>query len=111
MYMQNYKDILVYKTYRINLDNKLEAYNIFDNTKTYMRACKAIDEYLKTKDRDKLKTDIDSAVKGEQYARFEYEGIVTDLIGNKQFKIDTYQQFTVNLDMFVNCLVGVLDDR
>lgn len=50
MYMQNYKDILVYKTYRINLDNKLEAYNIFDNTKTYMRACKAIDEYLKTKE-------------------------------------------------------------
>ena len=48
MYMQNYKDILVYKTYRINLDNKLEAYNIFDNTRTYMRACKAIDEYLKT---------------------------------------------------------------
>ena len=111
MYMQNYKDILVYKTYRINLDNKLEAYNIFDNTKTYMRACKAIDEYLKTKDRDKLKTDIDSAVKSEQYARFEYESIVTDLIGNKQFKIDAYQQFAVNLDMFVNCLVGVLDDR
>lgn len=111
MYMQNYKDILVYKTYRINLDNKLEAYNIFDNTKTHMRACKAIDEYLKTKDRDKLKTDIDSAVKSEQYARFEYESIVTDLIGNKQFKIDTYQQFAVNLDMFVNCLVGVLDDR
>ena len=81
MYMQNYKDILVYKAYRINLDNKLEAYNIFDNTRTYMRACKAIDEYLKTKDRDKLKTDIDSAVKSEQYARFEYESIVTDLIG------------------------------
>lgn len=111
MYMQNYKDILVYKAYRINLDNKLEVYNIFDNTKTYMRACKAIDGYLKTKDRDKLKTDIDSAVKSEQYARFEYESIVTDLIGNKQFKIDTYQQFAVNLDMFVNCLVGVLDDR
>ena len=111
MYMQNYKDILVYKTYRINLDNKLEAYNIFDNTRTYMRACKVIDEHLKTKDRDKLKTDIDSAVKSEQYARFEYESIVTDLIGNKQFKIDTYQQFAVNLDMFVNCLVGVLDDR
>lgn len=111
MYMQNYKDILVYNVLRINLNGNLETYNIFNNTKTYMRTCKAIDEYLKTKDRDKLKTDIDSAVKSEQYARFEYESIVTDLIGNKQFKIDTFQQFAVNLDMFVDCLVGVLDDR
>lgn len=83
MYMQNYKDILVYNVLRINLNGNLETYNIFNNTKTYMRACKAIDEYLKTKDRDKLKTDIDSAVKSEQYARFEYESIVTDLMSNQ----------------------------
>ena len=109
--MQKYKGVLVYNVLRMNLDGKLETYNIFDNTKTYMRACRAIDKYLKTKDKEVLKADIDIAVKSEQYARFEYESIVTDLIGNKQFKIDTYQQFAVNLDMFVNCLVGVLDDR
>lgn len=35
MYMQNYKDILVYNVLRINLNGNLETYNIFNNTKTY----------------------------------------------------------------------------
>lgn len=106
--MQNYKGILVYNVLRINLDGKLETYNIFDNTKTYMRACRAIDKYLKTKDKEVLKTDIDNAVKSEQYARFEYETVMTNFSERDKYKIDTYQQFVINLDMFVDYLVSRL---
>ena len=53
--MQNYKDILKYNILRTNLDGKLETYNIFDNTKTYMRACKTHRRVFKDKRQGQVK--------------------------------------------------------
>lgn len=48
-----YRDILVYNTFRTDF-GKLVIYNIFDNVRTYSNSVKAIEQFKKDKDRDKL---------------------------------------------------------
>lgn len=99
-----YRDILVYNTFRTD-SGKLVIYNIFDNIHTYSNSVKAIEQYKKDKDREKLRDSIEEAVKLEQLSRFEYESVVSDVFETFSTKIDTYEQFYVNIDLFIDALI------
>ena len=99
-----YRDILVYNTFRTD-SGKLVIYNIFDNVRTYSNSVKAIEQFKKDKDRDKLRDSIEEAVKLEQLSRFEYESVVGDVFETFSTKIDTYEQFYLNIDMFIDALI------
>lgn len=99
-----YRDILVYNTFRTD-SGKLVIYNIFDNSCTYSYSVKAIEQFKKDKDRDKLRDSIENAVKLEQLSRFEYESVIGDIFETFGTKIDTYEQFYLNIDMFIDALV------
>lgn len=100
----DYRDILVYNTFRTD-SGKLVIYNIFDNVRTYSNSVKAIEQYKKDKDREKLRDSIEEAVKLEQLSRFEYESVVSDVFETFSTKIDTYEQFYLNIDMFIDALI------
>ena len=99
-----YRDILVYNTFRTDFE-KLVIYNIFDNSRTYSYSVKAIEQYKKNKDREKLRDSIEEAVKLEQLSRFEYESVIGDIFETFSTKIDTYEQFYLNIDMFIDALI------
>lgn len=99
-----YRDILVYNTFRTD-SGKLVIYNIFDNSRTYSYSVKAIEQFKKDKDRDKLRDSIEDAVKLEQLNRFEYESVVSDVFETFSKKIDTYEQFYLNIDLFIDALI------
>lgn len=99
-----YKDILIYNAFRTD-SGKLVIYNIFDNSRTYSYSVKAIEQFKKDKDRDKLRDSIEEAVKLEQLSRFEYESVVSDVFETFSTKIDTYEQFYVNIDLFIDALI------
>lgn len=99
-----YRDILVYNTFRTD-SGKLVIYNIFDNSRTYSYSVKAIEQFKKDKDRDKLRDSIEEAVKLEQLCRFEYESVISDVFETFSTKIDTYEQFYVNIDLFIDMLI------
>lgn len=99
-----YRDILVYNTFRTDF-GKLVIYNIFDNSRTYSYSVKAIEQYKKDKDREKLRNSIEEAVKLEQLSRFEYESVIGDIFETFSTKIDTYEQFYVNIDLFIDALI------
>lgn len=99
-----YRDILVYNTFRTD-SGKLVIYNIFDNSRTYSYSVKAIEQYKKDKDREKLRDSIEEAVKLEQLSRFEYESVVSDVFETFSTKIDTYEQFYINIDLFIDALI------
>lgn len=99
-----YRDILVYNVFRTD-SGKLVIYNIFDNSRTYSYSVKAIEQYKKDKDREKLRDSIEKAVKLEQLSRFEYESVIGDIFETFSTKIDTYEQFYLNIDMFIDALV------
>lgn len=99
-----YRDILVYNTFRTD-SGKLVIYNIFDNVRTYSNSVKAIEQYKKDKDREKLRDSIEEAVKLEQLSRFEYESVVSDVFETFSTKIDTYEQFYINTDLFIDALI------
>ena len=100
----DYRDILVYNVFRTD-SGKLVIYNVFDNSRTYYNSVKAIEQYKKDKDRDKLRDSIEEAVKLEQLSRFEYESIVGDTLETFNTKIDTYEQFYINIDLFIDALI------
>lgn len=99
-----YRDILVYNTFRTD-SGKLVIYNIFDNIRTYSYSVKAIEQFKKDKDRDKLRDSIEDAVKLEQLSRFEYESVIHDMSETFSTKIDTYEQFYINIDLFIDALI------
>lgn len=99
-----YRDILVYNVFRTD-SGKLVIYNIFDNSRTYSYSVKAIEQFKKDKDREKLRDSIEEAVKLEQLSRFEYESVVSDVFETFSTKIDTYEQFYVNIDLFIDALI------
>lgn len=99
-----YKDILIYNAFRTD-SGKLVIYNIFDNIHTYSNSVKAIEQYKKDKDREKLRDSIEEAVKLEQLSRFEYESVIGDVFETFSTKIDTYEQFYLNIDMFTDALI------
>lgn len=99
-----YRDILVYNTFRTD-SGKLIIYNVFDNIHTYSRSIKAIEQFKQDGDREKLRDSIEKAVKLEQLSRFEYESVVSDVFETFSTKIDTYEQFYLNIDMFIDALV------
>lgn len=99
-----YRDILVYNTFRTD-SGKLVIYNIFDNSRTYSYSVKAIEQYKKDKDREKLRDSIEEAVKLEQLSRFEYESVVGDVLETFSTKVDTYEQFYINIDLFIDALI------
>lgn len=99
-----YRDILVYNVFRTD-SGKLVIYNIFDNSRTYSYSVKAIEQFKEDKDREKLRDSIEEAVKLEQLSRFEYESVVSDVFEMFSTKIDTYEQFYVNIDLFIDALV------
>ena len=99
-----YKDVLVYNVFR-TASVKLVIYKIFDNSHTNSYSVKAIEQYKKDKDREKLRDSIEKAVKLEQLSRFEYESVIGDIFETFSTKIDTYEQFYLNIDMFIDALV------
>ena len=99
-----YRDILVYNTFRTD-SGKLVIYNIFDNSRTYSYSVKAIEQFKQDGDREKLRDSIEEAVKLEQLSRFEYESVVSDVFETFSTKIDTYEQFYLNIDMFIDALI------
>ena len=99
-----YRDILVYNTFRTD-SGKLVIYNIFDNIHTYSYSVKAIEQFKKDKNREKLRDSIEEAVKAEQLCRFEYESIISDSLETFTTKIDTYEQFYINIDLFIDSLI------
>lgn len=100
----DYRDILVYNVFRTD-SGKLVIYNVFDNSRTYSYSVKAIEQFKKDKDRDKLRDSIEEAVKLEQLSRFEYESVVSDVFETFSTKIDTYEQFYINIDLFIDALI------
>lgn len=103
--IDKYKDILVYNTYRISFRDELEKYNIFDNLSTLLWSCRAIEQYKTDKDIEELKTNIICAVMLEQCCRFEYESGISNYNGKKTWRIDTYNQFVLNIDLFIQYLI------
>lgn len=99
-----YKDILIYNTFRTD-SGKLVIYNIFDNVRAYSYSVEAIEQFKKDRDREKLRDSIENAVKLEQLCRFEYESVVSDTFETFKTKIDTYEQFYVNIDLFIDALI------
>ncbi len=99
-----YRDILVYNAFRTD-SGKLVIYNVFDNVRTYSNSVKAIEQFKKDKDKEKLRNSIEEAVKLEQLCRFEYESIVGDVFETFTTKIDTYEQFYINIDLFIDALI------
>lgn len=99
-----YRDILVYNTFRTD-SGKLVIYNIFDNVRTYSNSVKAIEQFKQDGDREKLRDSIEKAIKLEQLSRFEYESVVSDVFETFSTKIDTYEQFYVNIDLFIDTLI------
>lgn len=99
-----YKDVLVYNVFRTD-SGKLVIYNVFDNVHTYFYSIKAIEQFKKDKDREKLRDSIEEAVKLEQLCRFEYESVISDVFETFNTKIDTYEQFYINIDLFIDALV------
>lgn len=99
-----YRDILIYNTFRTD-SGKLVIYNVFDNVHTYSYSVKAIEQFKKDKDREKLRDSIGEAVKLEQLSRFEYESVVSDVFETFSTKIDTYEQFYINIDLFIDALI------
>ena len=73
-----YKDILVYNTFRTD-SGKLTIYNVFDNIHTYSNSVKAIEQFKKDKNKEKLRDETEEAVKLEQLSRFEYESAISDV--------------------------------
>lgn len=101
-----YKDILVYNTYRISFTGELEEYNVFDNLNTLLWSCRAIEQFKHNKNVEELKTNIVCAVMLEQCYRFEYESDISGFDGKKTRRIDTYNQFILNADMFIEYLIS-----
>lgn len=99
-----YRDILVYNTFRTD-SGKLVIYNIFDNIHTYSNSVKAIEQFKKDRNREKLRDSVEEAVKIEQLSRFEYESVIGDTFETFSTKIDTYEQFYVNIDLFIDALI------
>lgn len=99
-----YRDILVYNTFRTD-SGKLVIYNIFDNRRTYSYSVKAIEQFKQDGDREKLRDSIEEAVKLEQLSRFEYESVVGDVFETFSTKIDSCEQFYLNIDMFIDALI------
>lgn len=99
-----YRDILVYNTFRTD-SGKLIIYNVFDNIHTYFRSVKAIEQFKQDGDREKLRNSIEEAVKLEQLSRFEYESVISDVFETFSTKIDTYEQFYINIDLFIDALI------
>lgn len=104
--IDKYKGILVYNTYRISFRDELEKYNIFDNLSTLLWSCRAIEQYKTDKDIEELKTNIICAVMLEQCCRFEYESGISNYNGKKTWRIDTYNQFVLNADLFIQYLIS-----
>lgn len=100
----DYRDILVYNVFRTD-SGKLVIYNVFDNSRTYSYSVRAIEQYKKDKDREKLRDSIENTVKIEQLCRFEYESVVGDVFETFSTKIDTYEQFYINIDLFIDALI------
>ena len=99
-----YRDILVYNTFRTD-SGKLVIYNVFDNIHTYSYSVKAIEQFKKDKDREKLRNSIEDVVKSEQLSRLEYESVVSDVFETFTTKIDTYEQFYINIDLLIDALI------
>lgn len=99
-----YKDVLVYNVFRTD-SGKLVIYNIFDNIHTYSYSVKAIEQFKKDKNKEKLRDSIEEAVKLEQLSRFEYESVIGDALETFSTKIDTYEQFYLNIDLFIETLI------
>lgn len=99
-----YKDILVYNTFRTD-SGKLTIYNVFDNIHTYSNSVKAIEQFKKDKNKEKLRDSIQNVVMLEQLSRFEYESVISDAFETFSTKIDTYEQFYLNIDLFIDVLV------
>lgn len=104
--IDRYKDILVYNTYRISFLGELEEYNVFNNLNTLLWSCRAIEQFRTNKDVEELKTNIVCAVMLEQCCRFEYESDISGFEGKKSWRIDTYNQFVLNVDMFIQYLIS-----
>lgn len=104
--IDKYKDILVYNTYRISFLGELEEYNVFNNLNTLVWSCRAIEQFKNNKDVEELKTNIVCAVMLEQCCRFEYESVMSGIDEKKTWRIDTYNQFTLNVDMFIQYLIS-----
>lgn len=104
--IDKYKDILVYNTYRISSLGELEEYNVFNNLNTLIWSCRAIEQFKHNKDVEELKTNIVCAVMLEQCCRFEYESDISGFNAKKTYRIDTYNQFVLNVDMFIDYLVS-----
>lgn len=100
----DYRDILVYNVFRTD-SGKLVIYNVFDNSRTCSYSVRAIEQYKKDKDRKKLRDSIENIVKIEQLCRFEYESVVGDVFETFSTKIDTYEQFYINIDLFIDALI------
>lgn len=100
----DYRDILVYNVFRTD-SGKLVIYNIFDNVCAYSNSVKAIEQFKQDGDREKLRDSIEEAVKLEQLSRFEYESVIGDIFETFSTKIDTYEQFYLNIDMFIDALI------
>lgn len=108
--IDKYKDILIYNTYRISFTGELEEYNVFNNLNTLVWSCRAIEQFKNNKDVEELKTNIVCAVMLEQCCRFEYESGISNYNGKKTWRIDTYNQFNLNLDVFIIYLVSKLSE-
>ena len=107
--LEKYRNILVYNVYLTDMmTDELRVFNVFDNSRTFFDSCKAIEEYKKDKDLEKLKDSIDKAVKFEQWSRVQYEVCYSELLLRNQYKIDTYSIFHLNLDIFIRYLVNVI---
>ncbi len=104
--IDKYKDILVYNTYRISFLGELEEYNVFNNLNTLIWSCRAIEQFKHNKDVEELKTNIVCAVMLEQCCRFEYESAISGIDEKKTWRIDTYNQFILNIDLFIQYLIS-----
>lgn len=79
---------------------------MFNNLNTLVWSCRAIEQFKHNKDVEELKTNIVCAVMLEQCCRFEYESDISGFDGKKSWRVDTYNQFVLNIDMFIQYLIS-----
>lgn len=95
-----YQDILQYHVigYDFN-ENKVYRANIFNNVYTYTRTVKLIEKYLEDNNFEEFHRELIQIVKGEMWARYQYEISVNEPFPkdlDKSEKIDFFYQFEKN---------------
>lgn len=109
--MKNYRDLEWYVLLHDFNTDKIEHYNIFHNANLWSDRIgipKLLKDYATF---DNFKKELESLFKYCFWAKSEYEILVSGLIGDKQYKIDVWEQIKPNLDLIARYIIETYNKR